>query len=133
MNENKKNYVAPHIAALPKSGIREFFELVNNMNGNVISLGVGEPDFVTPWNIVESGLFSLEKGHTSYTSNLGIPALRKEIVKYVRNNYHVDYSWENECIVTVGVSEALDLTLLKSLWLTEFPLQCRLMKKMPLL
>ena len=86
MGENKKNYVASHIAALPKSGIREFFELVNNMSGNVISLGVGEPDFVTPWNIVESGLFSLEKGHTAYTSNLGIPALRKEIVKYIKSS-----------------------------------------------
>ena len=111
MGENKKNYVASHIATLPKSGIREFFELVNNMSGNVISLGVGEPDFVTPWNIVESGLFSLEKGHTAYTSNLGIPALRKEIVKYIKSNYHVSYAWENECIVTVGVSEALDIAM----------------------
>ncbi len=111
MIERKSKYVASHIADLPKSGIREFFELVNNMSGDVISLGVGEPDFVTPWNIVESGLFSLEKGHTSYTSNLGIPALRKEIVKYVYNNYHVKYAWQNECIVTVGVSEALDIAM----------------------
>ena len=111
MSENKRNYVASHIADLPKSGIREFFELVNNMKGSVISLGVGEPDFVTPWNIIESGLFSLEQGHTAYTSNLGIPALRKEIVKYVNSNYHVNYAWENECIVTVGVSEALDIAM----------------------
>ena len=78
---------------------------------DVISLGVGEPDFTTPWTIRESGIFSLEKGHTSYTSNLGTIALRREICDYVASDYHVRYSPENECIVTVGVSEALDIAI----------------------
>ena len=106
----RRSYVAEHIAALPKSGIRVFFDLVNTMPG-VISLGVGEPDFTTPWTIRESGMFSLEKGHTSYTSNLGLPALRREICRYVSENYQVEYSPERECLVTIGVSEALDLAM----------------------
>lgn len=110
-NEIEKNYVASHIKSLPKSGIREFFDLVNNMGEGVISLGVGEPDFASPWHIRESGMFSLEKGHTAYTSNLGLPALRKEISKYVSNNYNVQYDWKSECIVTIGVSEALDIAI----------------------
>lgn len=106
----RKQYVADHIAKLPKSGIREFFDLVNTMK-DVISLGVGEPDFVTPWTIRESAVFSLEKGHTSYTSNLGTLTLRREICRYLRRNYHVEYAPENECLVTIGVSEALDVAL----------------------
>lgn len=106
----RKSYVARHIESLPKSGIRKFFDLVNTMH-DVISLGVGEPDFVTPWNIRESGIFSLEKGHTSYTSNLGLPSLREEICRYVEKNYHVSYDWKKECIVTIGVSEALDIAM----------------------
>jgi aminotransferase len=102
--------VANHIAALPKSGIRDFFELVNSMS-NVISLGIGEPDFVTPWNIREATIYSLEKGHTSYTSNLGLMSLRSEVCKYVTKNYGVEYRPQNECIITVGVSEALDLAI----------------------
>ena len=70
--------IAKHIASLPKSGIRDFFELVSTMD-DVISLGIGEPDFTTPWHIRESTIFSLEKGHTSYTSNLGLLSLRREI------------------------------------------------------
>lgn len=113
MNDSKcvrREFVADHVKSLPKSGIRRFFDLVNTMD-DVISLGVGEPDFVTPWTIRETGIFSLEKGHTSYTSNLGTPALRREICRYVRDNYHVEYSPENECIVTIGVSEALDIAM----------------------
>ena len=106
----KKSYVASHISSLPKSGIRDFFELVNTME-DVISLGIGEPDFVTPWTIRESAIYSYEKGHTHYTSNLGTIQLRKEICNYVKNTYQIEYNAENECIVTVGVSEALDLVM----------------------
>ncbi|HPN84957.1 MAG TPA: aminotransferase class I/II-fold pyridoxal phosphate-dependent enzyme [Victivallales bacterium] len=102
--------LAKHIVSLPKSGIRDFFELVNNMD-NVISLGIGEPDFVTPWTIREYAIFGMEKGHTSYTSNLGMLSLRKEICKYLSKNYKVEYDPVRECIITVGVSEALDLVL----------------------
>ena len=108
--EGKKSRLAEHIAGLPKSGIRDFFELVNKMD-DVISLGVGEPDFVTPWTIRENAIYSLDSGRTSYTSNLGLLSLRKEICKYVADNYKVKYKPENECIVTVGVSEALDLAI----------------------
>ena len=111
MNGSKsasEKFIAPHIASLPKSGIRRFFELVNTMD-DVISLGVGEPDFTTPWAIRESGIYSLERGHTSYTSNLGALPLRKAICNYVAENYGVSYDPANECLVSVGVSEALDL------------------------
>lgn len=111
MNDSKsvsERFIAPHIASLPPSGIRKFFDLVNAMD-DVISLGVGEPDFVTPWTIRESGIYSLESGHTGYTSNLGTPALRRAICDYVEKNYHVAYDFKNECLVTIGVSEALDI------------------------
>lgn len=113
MNGSKsasERFIAPHIAQLPPSGIRKFFDLVNSMD-DVISLGVGEPDFTTPWTIRESGIYSLEHGHTSYTSNLGMPSLRRAICAYVENNYHCSYNPDNECLVTIGVSEALDLAL----------------------
>lgn len=102
--------VAKHIFSLPKSGIRDFFELVNTMD-DVISLGIGEPDFVTPWTIREGSIYSLERGRTSYTSNLGLLSLRKAICNYVAENYKVKYDPVHECIVTVGVSEALDLVI----------------------
>ena len=102
--------VADHIRTLPKSGIRVFFDLVNTMD-DVVSLGVGEPDFVTPWTIRESGIYSIEKGHTSYTANLGMLKLRKAICDYVGKNYNCSYDPENQCIVTVGVSEALDIAM----------------------
>ncbi len=108
--KNKKRRVAQHIQVLPKSGIRKFFDLVNSMKG-VISLGIGEPDFVTPWTIRETALYSLERGRTSYTSNLGTPSLRKAICRYVDSTFGVSYSPENQCLVTVGVSEALDLCM----------------------
>lgn len=102
--------IAKQIAAIPRSGIRDFFELVQGRD-DVISLGVGEPDFATPWHIREAAIYSLEKGQTSYTSNLGLLSLRKAIAKYVSAFFHVDYQAEKEILVTVGVSEAIDLAL----------------------
>ncbi|MEI8090129.1 MAG: aminotransferase class I/II-fold pyridoxal phosphate-dependent enzyme [Opitutaceae bacterium] len=112
MSNDPKRWVAGHVAALPKSGIRDFFELVAKMKGqDVISLGVGEPDFVTPWNIREAAIFALERGKTYYTSNLGMIELRRAISTYVTEHFAVDYRPEDQVIVTVGVSEALDLAL----------------------
>lgn len=105
-----RNWVADHIGALPRSGIRDFFELVQSMD-DVISLGVGEPDFVTPWTIREATMYALDRGHTSYTSNLGMLPLRKAICDYVEQDFGIGYKPANECIVTVGVSEALDLII----------------------
>ena len=110
MQAHPEKWVAGHVSALPKSGIRDFFELVAKMKGqDVISLGVGEPDFRTPWHICEAAIYALEKGKTYYTSNLGLLELRKEISRYVSKNFAVDYRPDDQVIVTVGVSEALDL------------------------
>jgi aminotransferase len=100
--------IAKHVASLPKSGIRDFFDIVARMK-DAISLGVGEPDFDTPWHIREAGIYALEKGRTHYTSNLGLIELRRAISKYVEKNFQAVYAPENEILVTVGVSEALDL------------------------
>lgn len=102
--------ISHQVAGIPRSGIRDFFELVQGRD-DVISLGVGEPDFATPWHIREAAIYSLEKGHTSYTSNLGLLSLRKAISAYVRDFFHVDYQAESDVLVTVGVSEAIDLAL----------------------
>ncbi|MFT5127407.1 MAG: aminotransferase [Rhodothermales bacterium] len=112
MSDSKSphDWIARHIAALPKSGIRDFFELVMSMD-DVISMGVGEPDFNTPWRIREATIFALERGRTSYTSNLGMLSLRQAVSKYVAQEFGVQYNPENECLITVGVSEALDLAL----------------------
>jgi aminotransferase len=110
MSNDPKRWVAGHVAALPKSGIRDFFELVAKMKGqDVISLGVGEPDFVTPWHIREAAIFALERGKTYYTSNLGTLELRRAIAAYVERHFHVSYRPDDQVLVTVGVSEALDL------------------------
>jgi aminotransferase len=110
MSTDPKAWVAGHVAALPKSGIRDFFELVAKMKGqDVISLGVGEPDFVTPWHIREAAIYALEKGKTYYTSNWGLIELRRAIADYVAEHFNVSYRPEDQIIVTVGVSEALDL------------------------
>lgn len=93
---------------VPRSGIRDFFELVQGRD-DVISLGVGEPDFSTPWHIREAAIYSLEKGQTSYTSNLGLKKLRDEISGYVETQFGQTYDPAKEVLVTVGVSEALDL------------------------
>jgi aminotransferase len=105
---NQSRYIAKHVINLPKSGIRDFFEIVSKMK-DVISLGIGEPDFDTPWHIREAGIYALEKGKTHYTSNLGLIELRRAISKYVEKNFAVSYVPDNEIIITVGVSEALDL------------------------
>ncbi len=98
------------VEQLAPSGIRAFFDLVLGMK-DVISLGVGEPDFVTPWNIREKAIFSLEQGYTSYTSNKGMIELRKQIALFLENRYGVRYDPEEEILITVGVSEALDLAM----------------------
>ncbi|MFH1854714.1 MAG: aminotransferase class I/II-fold pyridoxal phosphate-dependent enzyme [Candidatus Omnitrophota bacterium] len=104
MNISKK------VQQMPPSGIREFFELVIGMK-DVISLGVGEPDFSTPWNICESGIFSIEKGYTSYTSNKGLYELRLGISKYLKHKHDISYDPDKEILITTGVSEGLDLAL----------------------
>jgi len=105
-----KRFVARHVAELPKSGIRDFFEIVAKMK-DVISLGIGEPDFNTPWHIREAAIYALEKGRTHYTSNLGLLELRRAIASYVERNYTIEYRPDDEILVTVGVSEAIDLAL----------------------
>jgi aminotransferase len=105
-----KRFIARHVGGLPKSGIRDFFEIVSKMR-DVISLGIGEPDFDTPWHIREAAIYALEKGKTHYTSNLGLLELRRAISAYVEAHYAVGYRPEDEVIVTVGVSEAIDLAL----------------------
>ncbi|MDW8308274.1 MAG: aminotransferase class I/II-fold pyridoxal phosphate-dependent enzyme [Verrucomicrobiales bacterium] len=101
-------FIARHVIHLPRSGIRDFFELVARTR-DVISLGIGEPDFDTPWHICEAAIFALEKGKTHYTSNLGLPELRRAISRYGERQFGVSYNPDNEILVTVGVSEALDL------------------------
>jgi len=109
-DDTAQRWVAAHIAGLPRSGIRDFFELVAKMKGqDVISLGVGEPDFVTPWHIREAAIYALEKGKTYYTSNLGMLELRRAISDYVAAHFDIAYRPEDQVLVTVGVSEALDL------------------------
>ena len=103
-------FVANHVQAIPRSGIREFFDLVHG-KPDVISLGVGEPDFVTPWHIREAAIYALERGRTSYTSNLGLLKLREAIARYVAAHFGRHYDPRNQVLVTVGVSEALDLAL----------------------
>jgi aminotransferase len=102
--------ISKKVQQMPPSGIREFFELVIGMK-DVISLGVGEPDFVTPWNICESAIFSIEKGYTSYTSNKGLYELRLEISRYLKNKHNSSYNPDSEIVITTGVSEALDLAM----------------------
>ncbi len=104
------NHIANHVRDIPRSGIRDFFEIVQTM-ADVISLGIGEPDFHTPWRIREAAIYGLERGHTGYTSNLGLPKLRERIAQYVQKHFHVGYDPATEIIVTVGVSEAIDLAL----------------------
>ncbi|WP_026884119.1 pyridoxal phosphate-dependent aminotransferase [Clostridium akagii] len=95
---------------MPPSGIRKYFDMIYDMD-DAISLGIGEPDFVTPWNIVEAGIYSLEKGHTHYSANAGIAELRKEICKSLSKNYGLNYDYNEEVIVTVGGSEGIDIAL----------------------
>ncbi len=112
MSDSKSapKWVARHIAGLPRSGIRDFFDLVESMQ-DVISLGIGEPDFVTPWNIREATIYALKRGQTAYTSNLGYLSLRRAVCSFVEEQFGPSYAPERECIITVGVSEGLDLIL----------------------
>ena len=105
-----RDFTAKHVAALPKSGIRKFFDIVAQRK-DVISLGVGEPDFDTPWHISRAAVTCLEDGGTHYTSNLGTPELRQAICRYLKRRFNASYAWENETLVTVGVSEAIDLAI----------------------
>lgn len=98
------------VEAIKPSGIRKFFDLVSEMK-DVISLGVGEPDFDTPWHIRDEGIYALEKGKTFYTSNLGLKPLRQEIANYIKRTQNIDYCPDNEVIVTVGGSEAIDIAI----------------------
>jgi len=104
------NLISQKVDTLPPSGIRKFFDLLSSVEG-VISLGIGEPDFVTPWHIREAGTYSLEKGYTMYTSNSGMPELRQELASYLELHYGVSYHSENEILITTGSSEGLDLAL----------------------
>ena len=102
--------VNPRVASVPPSGIRKFFDIVKQMP-EAISLGVGEPDFVTPWSIRDAAIASIEEGQTQYTSNWGLESLREKIAAYLRMRYHVAYSPANEVLVTVGASEGIDLAM----------------------
>ena len=98
------------VVDIAPSGIRKFFDIVSEMD-NVISLGVGEPDFDTPWHIRDEGIYSLEKGRTFYTSNAGLKELREEICKYLKRRFALDYDPITETLITVGGSEAIDLAM----------------------
>jgi aminotransferase len=102
--------ISKKVEQMQPSGIRAFFDLVLGMK-DVISLGVGEPDFVTPWSIREAGIYSLEEGFTSYTSNKGLYKLRLGISRYLKHRFNLEYSPDDEILITVGVSEAVDLVL----------------------
>ena len=102
--------IAPTISSLAPSGIRKFFDIASEMK-DAISLGVGEPDFVTPWAVREAGIYSLEKGHTHYSANSGLKELREEICAYLERKYNLSYNPLKETIVTVGGSEAIDLLI----------------------
>lgn len=108
IQSTRKNRVSKTVESIPPSGIRRFFDLASSMD-DVISLGVGEPDFVTPWHTREAAIFSLERGYTTYTSNNGLPELRQEIANYLAKEFQTEYNPENEIIITVGASEAIDL------------------------
>jgi aminotransferase len=102
--------ISPVVTGLPPSGIRKFFDIVAEME-DAISLGVGEPDFTTPWNIREAGIYSLEKGQTHYTANAGLMELRQEVVRYTKRKYGVEYDPQEQVLITVGGSEAIDLMI----------------------
>ena len=105
-----KNPLSDKIVNIQPSGIRKFFDIVNEMK-DAISLGVGEPDFDTPWRIREEGIYSLERGRTFYTSNAGLKELKEEIVDYLRRKIQVSYNPVSEVVVTVGGSEGIDIAM----------------------
>ncbi len=105
-----RDFTARHVAVLPKSGIRKFFDIVAQRR-DVVSLGVGEPDFDTPWHISRAAVTCIEDGGTHYTSNLGTPELRQAICRYLGRRFGARFDWRSETLVTVGVSEAIDLAM----------------------
>lgn len=105
-----RNPLSERIVDIPFSGIRKFFDIAAEMK-DVISLGVGEPDFDTPWHIRDEGIYSLEKGRTAYTSNAGLKELKIEIAKYLERRFHVSYDYDMEMMITVGGSEAIDMAM----------------------
>ena len=105
-----RNPLSDKVIDIKPSGIRKFFDIVNEMD-DAISLGVGEPDFDTPWHIRDEGIYSLEKGRTFYTSNSGLKDLKKEIAVYLQRSQGVSYDYNHEIFVTVGGSEAIDVAL----------------------
>lgn len=108
MEFDPQEFIARNVRAIPRSGIRDFFDIVQGMK-DVISLGVGEPDFVTPWHIREAAIYALERGKTSYTSNLGLLKLREAIAASVNKHFHAGYDPKTEVLIAVGVSEAMDI------------------------
>ena len=104
-----RNPIAKKVEMLAPSGIRKFFDIVSEMD-DVVSLGVGEPDFDTPWHVRDEGIYSMEKGRTFYTSNAGLKELREEICRYLSRRFQVDYHLD-QVLVTVGGSEAIDLAM----------------------
>jgi aminotransferase len=109
-SKRARGIISQRVANISPSGIRKFFDILSTMEG-AISLGVGEPDFVTPWHVSEAGIYSIEKGYTMYTSNKGLLELRQELARHLRSRYDVEYDPETEILITVGVSEGLDLAM----------------------
>ena len=107
---NYDSILSENVKSLTPSGIRKFFDILEEMEG-AISLGIGEPDFVTPWHIGDAGIYSLEKGFTKYTGNAGLSKLRREICEYLRRRFNLEYRPTDQTIVTVGGSEAIDLAI----------------------
>ena len=108
MHFDPNQFIASNVRAIPRSGIRDFFDIVQGMK-DVISLGVGEPDFVTPWHIREAAIYALERGKTTYTSNLGLLKLREAIAASVAQHFNIGYDPKNQILIAVGVSEAMDI------------------------
>jgi aminotransferase len=109
-SKRARSIISKRVEGISPSGIRKFFDILATME-DAISLGVGEPDFVTPWHVSEAGIYSIEKGYTMYTSNKGLLELRQELARYLNSRYGVEYDPETELLVTVGVSEGLDLAM----------------------
>ena len=107
---NYDQIISQKIQNIKPSGIRKFFDILEEMT-DAISLGIGEPDFVTPWHIRDAGIYSLERGHTKYTSNAGMLELRREIANYLRRRFDLEYDYTNQILVTVSGSEAIDLAI----------------------
>mgnify|MGYP001094557591 FL=1 len=105
-----RNPLSDQVVALKPSGIRKFFDIVSEMK-DAISLGVGEPDFDTPWHIRDEGIYALERGRTIYTSNAGLKELRQEVCNYLKRKQGIEYAWDKEVVITVGGSEAIDIGL----------------------